>query len=97
MTTHPLTIRDVTARAVVSPISRPVRTAVGTIPAAPLVLLDVTTEEGITGRAYLFGYTPTALLPLVKLVEQLAPDLKGKPVVLAAFLLIWLTKAVHQK
>ena len=81
MTTHPLIIRDVTARAVVSPISRPVRTAVGTIPAGPLVLLDVTTEEGVTGRAYIFGYTPTALVPLVALVEQLAPGLKGQPVV----------------
>ncbi|KAF3996053.1 enolase C-terminal domain-like protein [Glaciimonas immobilis] len=81
MNTAPLTIRDITARAVIAPISRPIRTAVGTIPAAPLVLLDVTTEEGITGRSYLFGYTPTSLIPLVKIVEELARDLKGKAVV----------------
>jgi mandelate racemase len=80
MTIAPLRIKNVTARAVVSPISRPVRTAVGTIPAAPLVLIDVATEEGVSGRSYLFGYTPTTLAPMVKLIEQLAVDLKGKPV-----------------
>ena len=77
----PLTIRDVTARAVVAPIDRPVRTAVGTISAAPLLLLDVTTDEGVTGHSYLVGYTPMTLVPMVRLVEQIAVDLKGKPVI----------------
>ena len=76
-----LIIRNVVARAVVAPIGRPVRTAMGTIPAAPLVLLDVHTEQGITGSAYLFGYTPLTLVPLVKLAENLAEQLKGKKVV----------------
>ena len=76
----PPIIRDVPARAVVAPISRPVRTAVGLIPAAPLVLLDIHTEQDITGRAYLFGYTPLTLIPLVKLVQQLGAGLKGKTV-----------------
>jgi hypothetical protein len=40
-----LTIKDVKARAVVAPLKRPVRTAVGTIPSAPLVLIDVLTEQ----------------------------------------------------
>jgi mandelate racemase len=75
-----LTIRDVNARAVLAPFARPVRTAVGTIPAAPLVLLDVITEEGVTGRAYIFAYTPAALRPLVRLVAELVPELKGKAV-----------------
>ena len=77
----PPIIRHVVARAVVAPISRPVRTAMGTIPAAPLVLLDVHTEQGITGRAYLFGYTPITLAPLVKLADSLGQLLKGKTVV----------------
>jgi len=81
MTKSPLTIRSVSARAVVAPIHRPVRTAVGTIAAAPLLLLDVNTEEGVTGRSYLVGYTPITLAPMVKLVDQIAVDLKGKSVV----------------
>jgi mandelate racemase len=75
-----LTIRGVTARAVIAPMRRPLRTAVGAIPAAPLVLIDVATEQGVIGRSYLFGYTPAALVPLVKLVEQISGELRGKSV-----------------
>jgi len=75
-----LTIRDVRARPVIAPLQQPIRTAVGTIPAAPLVLIDVTTEQGSAGRAYLFGYTAVALVPLVALIEEIAAELKGKPV-----------------
>jgi mandelate racemase len=71
----------VVARAVVAPIRRPVWTASGAIPAAPLVLLDVHTKQGITGSAYLFGYMPLTLAPLVKLAESLGDVLKGKQVV----------------
>ena len=41
----------------IAPLARPLRTASGEIPAAPLLLIDLATEEGIAGRAYLFGYT----------------------------------------
>jgi mandelate racemase len=81
MLSSPLIIRDVVARPVVAPIARPIRTAAGEIPAAPLVLLDVHTEQGITGCVYLFAYTPVTLVPLVKLVERLGDLLKGKTVV----------------
>ena len=76
-----LTIRAVTARPVLVPLRRAVRTAVGAIPAAPLVLIDVATEQGITGRAYLFGYTPPALAPLVKIVEGINAELQGEAVI----------------
>ena len=80
MTTSKLTIREINARAVLAPLKRPVRTAVGTIPSAPLVLIDVATEQGSSGRSYIFGYTPAALAPLVRLIYEIAPELKGKPV-----------------
>jgi mandelate racemase len=79
MTTS-LTIRSVVARAVLAPLKRPVRTAVGTIPSAPLVLIDLQTDQGPVGRAYLFGYTPTALMPLVRLIGEIAPALAGQAV-----------------
>src|SRR6266446_2645687 len=75
-----LTIRGVTARAVVAPLKRPIRTAVGTMPSAPLVLIDVITEEGGAGRSYIFGYTPATLIPLVRLIDEIGSELKGKPV-----------------
>jgi mandelate racemase len=76
-----LTIRSVAARAVRTPLARKVRTASGVIEESPLVLLDVLTEQGITGRAYLFGYTPMTLKPLVCLIEQLQAELVGARVV----------------
>ena len=75
-----LTIRELRARAVVAPLTRPIKTAVGEVPSAPLVLLDVATEEGVTGRAYLFGYTPVTLRAMVELVKNLEPLLVGKSV-----------------
>lgn len=76
-----LTISGLTARAVVAPLERPVRTASGTIPAAPLVLIDIATDQGVVGRAYLFAYTRPALAPLRAMVEGLQPLLVGKPAV----------------
>src|SRR5262245_18113604 len=76
-----LTIRQITARPVNAPMKRPVRTAVGTISAAPLVLIDLLTVQGITGHSYLFAYTPLALGPLTRLVEEIGGEIEGKPVI----------------
>jgi mandelate racemase len=78
MTEQMLTIKSLTARPVVAPLARPVRTASGEIPAAPLLLIDIATREGVTGRAYLFGYTKVTLRALKALTEDLAPLLEGK-------------------
>ena len=73
-------IRDVKARALIAPISRPVRNAFGVIEAAPLVLIDVSTDQGVTGRSYIFAYTNLTLKPLVHLIEEIGRDLIGKAV-----------------
>jgi mandelate racemase len=73
-------IRIVKARAVIAPIARPVKNAFGVIEAAPLVLIDVDTDQGVTGRSYIFAYAKMTLKPLVHLVEEIGRDLVGKPV-----------------
>ena len=73
-------IRSITARAVDVPISRPVKNAFGVIRSAPLVLIDVATDQGITGRAYIFAYTRLTLKPLVQLIEDIGSELAGKPI-----------------
>ena len=45
----------------------------------PLVLIDLHTEEGITGSTYLFCYTPPALKPVAALLRELAPLIEGHP------------------
>src|SRR3978361_213107 len=73
-------IRSVRARAVVAPISRPVKNAFGVIEAAPLVLINVETDQGVTGRSYIFAYAKLTLNPLVHLIEEIGRDLTGKAV-----------------
>jgi mandelate racemase len=80
MSTATPAIRSVKARAVVAPIARPVKNAFGVIEAAPLVLIDVATDQGLTGRAYIFAYSKLTLAPLVHLIEEIGCDLTGKPV-----------------
>src|SRR5206468_2907365 len=43
----------------------------------PLVLIDLLTEEGITGTSYLRCYAPVALQPLVQLVANLGTLIAG--------------------
>jgi len=74
------TIRSVKARAVVAPISRPVKNAFGVIEAAPLVLIDVETDQGVTGHSYIFAYARLTLKPLVLLIEEIGRDLSGKAI-----------------
>jgi mandelate racemase len=75
-----LTIREIVARPVIAPFDRPLRTAVGEIPAAPLVLIDLRTNEGVVGRSYLFGYTQAVLRALTNLVEEIGAELSGRSV-----------------
>ncbi|MBR0798270.1 mandelate racemase [Bradyrhizobium jicamae] len=73
-------IRGVKARSVVVPLKRPVKTAFGVIDSGPLVLIDVETDQGVTGRTYIFAYSRLTLEPLVYLIEEIGRELIGKPV-----------------
>jgi len=73
-------IRGVKARAVVVPLKRPVKNAFGLIDAGPLVLIDVETDQGVTGRSYIFAYTRLTLKSLVLLIEEIGRDLVGKAI-----------------
>ena len=79
-----LTIRNIRARPVMAPLKRPPRSASGEIPNAPLVLVDLETSEGVTGRAYLFAFHGFLLKPLVSTLEGLAEMLRGDAVAPAA-------------
>jgi mandelate racemase len=79
-----LTVREVRVRPVVVPVDPPLETAGATIPTAPLVLVDVLTEEGVTGRGYVFCYTPAALHPTARLVRNLGELIEGDPAAPAA-------------
>jgi mandelate racemase len=73
-----LTIRALQTRAVAAPLARPLRTASGTIPESPLLLLDVTSEQGPVGRAYIFAYTTLTLRALKSFLDDLAEVVSGQ-------------------
>lgn len=75
-----LLVRDIRSRPVVVPMRRPLRTGAGAVTQAPLLLIDLEAEDGITGRSYLFGYTPLTLKPLHELVRGFAGLVRGDAV-----------------
>jgi len=79
MDSHPrLTIRGLRARGLNPVLDRPIETASGVMSTAPLMLIDLSTQVGITGSSYLRCYTPLALQPLVQLVANCADLLTGQ-------------------
>ncbi|MBT6096095.1 MAG: mandelate racemase [Rhodospirillaceae bacterium] len=78
MAQPPLTLRGISLRAVSVPLLRPLVTRVVTIERAPLLLIDLETEQGITGRAYLFGYLPQGPAYMAPLLRGIAEMCKGE-------------------
>lgn len=78
---HPrLTLRDITARPVVLKLKRPVVARIATITDWPIILIDLTTEEGIVGRSYLEPYVVKSMRYLVPALQDLGAMLKGRRV-----------------
>jgi len=77
MTQSKLTIRTMIARPVNVPMTSPLQTSSGLIATVPLVLIDIQTEEGITGSSYVFAYTPLALKAITQLISNLESVIKG--------------------
>lgn len=74
-----ITIRGVRATPVIAPLVPPMTTAAGSLTESALLLVDLETREGVSGRAYLFGYSRFTLAPLRSLVESLGEMASGEP------------------
>src|SRR2546423_7273742 len=75
-----LTIRGLRTRAVRVPMRRPLGTSGGTIAHAPLVLIDLETEEGVPGRAYLFAYSDVGARAIRQLLAGIVDMVRGESV-----------------
>jgi mandelate racemase len=73
-------IRAIQVRAVAAPMKRPLATSIASVTVAPLLLIDLETEDGIVGRSYLFALARHHLPPLAKLVEAMGEMVKGDEV-----------------
>jgi mandelate racemase len=98
-----LTIRGVRTTPVLVPMTYALGTSAARVTEAPLLLIDLDTEEGITGRTYLFCYRPSGARVIALLVEDAVSLIKGervRPVEIAArlarrFALIGVTGTVR--
>src|SRR5215813_12251388 len=73
-----LTLRSLRTRPVVLKLKRPVVARIATIHDWPMILIDLETEEGVTGRAYLEPYVPKSMRYLVAALNDLGALLKGR-------------------
>ena len=72
-------ITSIRTTPVLAPLLRPVRTASGDIDRFPLVLIDVSTDAGVEGRAYAQVYLPELLPALDQAITSLAGMVTGLP------------------
>jgi mandelate racemase len=101
--TGSLTIRGVRTTPVLVPMKFALGTSAARVTEAPLLLIDLETEEGIVGRTYLFCYRPSGARAIALLLEDAVSTVKGakiSPVQIAAmlarrFALIGVTGAVR--
>jgi mandelate racemase len=77
-------VRDIRVRAVTVPMEQPHQTASGAVSESPLVLTDVTTDDGVTGHSIVFTYTVAALKPTGDLIKNFESLVKGEPLAPAA-------------
>jgi mandelate racemase len=75
-----LTLRSVVTRAVLIPLRRPIVSKVGRFDQWPLILIDLQTEEGVVGRAYLEPYLTQSLRYIMAVIDDLAAIRRGQPI-----------------
>ncbi|MGA7208616.1 MAG: hypothetical protein WBX78_06970, partial [Pseudolabrys sp.] len=73
----PLTVRAIRSTPVEVPPTFILGTSMGVFRQVPLLLIDLETEEGITGRSYLFCYFRAALPAVLSLVGEVERVVKG--------------------
>ena len=74
----PLTVRALRATAVEVPMNHVLGTSAAAVRAAPLLLIDLETEEGVTGRSYLFCYLRGAVPAMAAMVAEVERMVKGE-------------------
>jgi len=73
-----LTMRAIRSIGVEVPMTYALGTSRGVITKAPLILIDLETEEGVTGRSYLWCYFPAAVSAIANILEEVARVVKGE-------------------
>ena len=75
-----LTVRAISAVGVEVPMTHVLGTSRGRIAKAPLLLIDVETAEGVTGRSYLWSYFPRAMVAIASILNEIEERTRGERV-----------------
>ncbi len=75
-----LRIRSVTCTPVEVPLRYVLGTSAATVKAAPLLLVDLHTEEGVTGRSYVFAYRRSGAKAIAVVLEEAIELVRGEAV-----------------
>ncbi len=75
----PLTLRALRAVPVTVPMTYALGTSAATVRSAPMLLLDLATHEGLTGRAYQFCYTAAAAPGIIRFLDDILDALRDRP------------------
>jgi len=75
-----LTVRAIRATPVEVPLSFVLGTSQGALRQVPLLLIDLETEQGVTGCSYLFCYVPVAAAAITSLLGEVERVTKGEAV-----------------
>lgn len=75
-----LTIRNIRAVGVKVPMTYVLGTSAQAVREAPLLLIDLETEQGVTGHAYQFCYLPAAAPAIAILLDEILRGVKGERV-----------------
>jgi len=73
-----LTVRALRVRAVEVPLNFVLGTSQQALRSVPLVLIDLETEEGVTGRSYVFGYLKASAPGIAAIVREIEALTKGE-------------------
>jgi mandelate racemase len=76
----PLSIRALRGTPVEVPLNYVLGTSAVAIRKAPLLLVDLETEEGVTGRTYLFCYLPAAAPAIISLLAEVERIVRGEAI-----------------
>jgi mandelate racemase len=74
-----LTVRAIETVAVTVPMRYALGTSAATVREAPLLLIDLLTEEGVTGRSYLFCYRPSGSIAIAAVLHEAVGLIVGEP------------------
>jgi mandelate racemase len=75
----PLTIRGLQTHAVEVPMRHPLGTSAAIVDRAPLLLVDLETEEGVVGHSYVFCYRPSVPRAIDAVLRDAVALVAGEP------------------